>query len=284
MTAKPTPAETRQLVDRAVEGDSDALDAIVGAVQDDIYNLAMRFLGARADAEDATQEILVQIVTHLAQWRGEASFRTWCWRIATRALMRRKKSADEEAITGFETVEQLIEMGVSNPPLPDMPEAELAVLETELRIACTQGMLTALDRDQRISWVLAEVFELDGNEAADVLDVDAATHRKRLSRAQKKLGEWMEAHCGIVNPSNPCRCRRQIPVAMQIGAVDPKNLQFATHATRGPAKRTLPIVDAADEVQMAAYTLCCHPDYAAPATYRARIRDLISSGSIRMLS
>lgn len=280
----PTP-EIKDLVDRAVAGDTEALNGVVTAIQDDLYKLAMRFLGTRADAEDATQEIIVQIVTHLAQWRGSASFRTWSWRIATRHLMRRKKTAEEDLGDLFEITEQLIAMGNSNPAMPDLEEAELSVLETEVRIACTQGMLTALDRDQRISWVLAEVFELDSNEAADVLDLDAATHRKRLSRAHQKLAEWMNAHCGIVNKNNPCRCRRQIPVAMQVGAIDPKNIQFATQPERqNPRRRSLPLADAADAVQLAAYTLCCHPDYAAPEQMKEKIRALISSGSLQLLS
>lgn len=277
--------QMKELVDRAVAGDSEALNDVVVAIQDDLYKLAMRFLGTRADAEDVTQEIVIQIVTHLAQWRGEASFRTWTWRIATRHLMRCKKTAEENLGDLFAITEQLIAMGDSNPPLPDLKEAELAVLETEVRIACTQGMLTALDRDQRISWVLAEVFELDSNEAADVLDIDAATHRKRLSRAQQKLGAWMDAHCGIVNQNNPCRCRRQIPVAMQVGAVDPQNLQYATQPERENRRRkALPVVDAADAVQLAAYTLCCHPDYAAPDRMKKKIQELISSGDLQLLS
>ena len=278
------PEDMRPLVDRAVAGDADALDAVVLALQDDIYNLSMRMLGGRADAQDATQEILVQIVTHLAQWRGDASLRTWAWKIATRYLQRAKKSLDEQ-VSSLEAIEQLIEMGNANPAMPAMQEAELEVLQEELKLACTQGMLTSLDRDQRISWILAEIFELDSREVADILEVDAATHRKRLSRAREKLGSWMHDNCGIVNPKNPCSCRRQIPVALEVGAIDPQNIQFATHPEGpSPRRKTRPAFDDADQVKLAAYTLCCHPDYAAPETFRRRIRELIDSGSLRLLN
>ncbi|MBI2372577.1 MAG: RNA polymerase sigma factor [Deltaproteobacteria bacterium] len=276
----------RQLVDRAVAGDPIALDAVASGLSHDLYNLAVRMVGGRTDAEDATQEILIQIITHLAQWRGDSSLRTWAWRIAVRHLMRMKRSKDEE-VSSFEAIEQLIEAGSVPAALPEMSEAELTVLETELRIACTQGMLSSLDRDMRVSWILAEVFELEGPEAAEVLDVDAATHRKRLSRARTKLGEWMGQHCGIANPENACRCRRQIPIALEVGAIDSARLQFATHPQTSPSRlrhTTLPLIDAADEVEMAAMTICCHPDYAAPDKLVARIRDLIESGSVRMLS
>jgi RNA polymerase sigma factor (sigma-70 family) len=276
----------RALVDRAVAGDAGALDAIVLRLQDDIYNLALRTLGGRADAEDATQEILVQIVTHLAQWRGDASLRTWAWKIAARYLHRARRSKDEE-VSSFEAIEQLIEMGGAEAPMPaGFSAAELEVLQEELKRACTQGMLTSLDRDQRLSWILAEVFELDSPTAADILEVDPATHRKRLSRARERLSTWMHEHCGLVNPDNPCRCRRQIPIALEVGAIDAHNLQFATHpVTAGrPWPRPAPALDDADQVKLSAYTICCHPDYAAPDQFRTRIRALIASGSLKLMN
>ena len=51
----------------------------------------------------------------------------------------------------------------------------------EVRLSCTQAMLLSLDRDQRLSWILAEIFELAGDEAAAILEIDPATHRKRLA-------------------------------------------------------------------------------------------------------
>jgi hypothetical protein len=94
----------------------------------------------------------------------------------------------------------------------------------------------------------------------------------------------MHDHCGIVNPKNPCSCRRQIPVALEVGAIDPRNIQFATHPERPSPRRKQKPIDDADQVKLAAYTLCCHPDYAAPETFRRRIRELIDSGSLRLLN
>lgn len=273
----------RTLVDSAVAGDREALDAVVAGLQDDIYNLSLRALGGRVDAEDATQDILIQIITHLSQWRGDASLRTWAWRIATRFLQRFRQSRDE-AVSSFGAIEELIEAGAEPRAAPELEEAEFEVLQEELKLACTQGMLTSLDRDLRLSWILAEIFELDSVEAADILDVDPATHRKRLSRARERLGSWMAAHCGIANPGNACRCRRQIPIALEVGAISLSDMQFATHPTstsRSP-KPSRPIDDA-DQVKIAAWVLAGHPAYAAPEKFRAHIRDLISSGSLRLM-
>src|SRR5207249_65005 len=126
-------------------------------------------------------------------------------------------------------------------------------------------------RDERLSWVLAEVFALSSEDAASVLEVDAATHRKRLSRAREKLGAWMGKRCGLVDLANACRCARQVPVATGFGVVNAKALEYAGHPERG--RRALPMAEVT-EIERAADVLRSHPDYAAPGTIVARIREI----------
>jgi RNA polymerase sigma factor (sigma-70 family) len=276
-----------ELARRATDGDDGALEDLVGALQDDVYRLAFRMLGLRAEAEDATQEILVKVVTHLASFRGESSLRTWVWRIATRHVLEIKRGQREQ-VASFETIEMLIAKGDANPPLPPLAEAELAVLASEVRLSCTEAMVLSLERDVRLSWILAEVFDLSGDEAAEVLGIEAAAHRKRLSRARERLSEWMGRKCGLVNEANPCRCRRQIPAAMGFGVVRPDALEYADHSVvdggaHGEAhRRPLPLAAEAQEIEAAAAALDGHPDYAAPPHVLQRIREIIHSGRYRM--
>ena len=69
------------LVARAVDGDKAALEEVIRLLQDPLYRLALRMVWRPADAEDATQEILIRVVTRLASWRGEAKLLTWAYRI-----------------------------------------------------------------------------------------------------------------------------------------------------------------------------------------------------------
>jgi RNA polymerase sigma factor (sigma-70 family) len=270
---------------RAVEGDHGALRTVVVAVQDDVYGLALRMLGEPAAAEDASQEILVRVITHLASWRGDAALRTWVYRIAVRYLARAKRTRLEEMVS-FERLDELCEAGRHAPPLDGFTESELHVLEREVRLVCTEGMLLCLDRDLRIAWTLSEMFELDSQRAAEVLEIDAATFRKRLQRARRKLADWMSANCGLVDATNGCNCRRQIPVAMEVGAIEPEALRFAPHPTRIrdlPRPRRLPLVaEEADRLSIYAHVLCEHPDYAAPESLVRKIRELIEVRSLRI--
>src|SRR5437868_13590781 len=81
------------LVVLARNGDADALERLVRAVHDRIYRLALRMTARPTDAEDATQEILIRVVTRLASYRGEAAFTTWVHRIAVNHLLDRSRTS-----------------------------------------------------------------------------------------------------------------------------------------------------------------------------------------------
>jgi RNA polymerase sigma factor (sigma-70 family) len=272
---------TKELVEKAVGGDRAALEQVMSSIRDDVFHLGVRMLGNRIDAEDAAQEILIQVMTHLGQWRGEASFRTWVWTIATRHILRRKKSKDENECS-FEALEGLIAAGEANQPMPRLNEAELTVLEEELRLACTEGMLLSIDRDHRIAWILSETFELSSDDGAAVLGIEPAAFRKRVQRARERLGTWMNAHCGLVNAVNACCCRRQIPIALEVGAINPTNLQFAEQPVK--QKKRLTLAQQADEVERAKHVLCSCPEFVAPEAMITRLKALIASGDVQLMS
>src|SRR5262245_1976161 len=71
----------------AQRGDRQALERVVRAIQDDVFHLAVRVLGDPEEARDASQEVLVRVVTRLGSFRGESRFRTWVYRVATNALL-----------------------------------------------------------------------------------------------------------------------------------------------------------------------------------------------------
>src|SRR5262245_27551170 len=91
-----TQATLETLVRNAQQGDRAALGAVVKAVLPDVHALAMRFLWRPQDAEDATQEILLRIVTGIPSFRGESRFRTWVYTVACNALRSMRKSRMEE--------------------------------------------------------------------------------------------------------------------------------------------------------------------------------------------
>src|ERR687885_2490208 len=71
----------------ALDGDREALTRLVERVQPLVYRLALRFFGNPADAEDATQEALIQIVTRLDRFSGRSALETWAYSVASRKFL-----------------------------------------------------------------------------------------------------------------------------------------------------------------------------------------------------
>ena len=279
MTEPPsTDPDPSDLATRAAGGDRAAAEALLASIQDGIYRLALRVLGHPSDAEDATQEILVVVLTHLGSFRGESSLRTWVWRIAVRHLSRAKRGRRETL--SFELLSERLETGLRSSSEPVDPESE--VLAWEIRLRCTQAMLLSLDREHRLAYVLGDIFELSGEEASEVLEIEPATFRKRLSRARGRLYRFMKERCGVFDPSNECRCRAQVACAVERGVIDPDQLDLSQH----PARSRPDLGQAVHEVgglMRVAEILRGHPDYTLPERTVTAIRDLLDSGRFALL-
>ena len=271
-----------QLARDAADGDREALDALVKAVQDDVYGLALRMLGVPPDAQDATQEILVKVITHVGSYRGESAFRTWVWKIATRHILKMRRGRYESTVD-FASIEALLDQGTGL-PASTTDDAEVQRLADEVRLGCTQAMLVALDRDHRIVYVLGDVLGFSSDEASHVLDLDAATFRKRLQRARMRLGAFMRRKCGLVDPVAACRCVRQIPVLEGRGLLDPKRLTYSEHPVRSGSGATIALAwSELTELDTLTRTMRDVPSYGAPTAILAALRQLLESKRLRVL-
>jgi RNA polymerase sigma factor (sigma-70 family) len=264
----------------AAAGDKEAAGDILDAVQDDVYGLALRMLGHPADAEDAAQEILVIVLTHLASFRGESSLRTWVWRIAANHLARVRRGR-RETIT-FETLDERLRSGLLE-ETDARPDPEDEALTRELRLRCTEAMLLSLDRELRIAYVLGDIFNLSGDEAAEVLEVDPATFRKRLSRARARLYDFMRTWCGVYDPANPCRCSGQTRAAVERGLIAPEDLYLSKLRSR-PTKAELDrAADEVTELMRVAEVIRGPAIYLTPPTLAANLRGLLDSQRLELL-
>jgi len=258
-----------------------AFEEFVHVHGDALVRLSFALCGDRGRAEDAAQEILVIVLTHLGSFKGESAFTTWVWKIAARRLAEVKRGRREA--DSFEELEDRLQSLRQEPSSSgQVSEAEAAVFAHEVRLRCTQAMLLGLDRPSLIAYVLGDVFNLSGDEAAAVLEIDPATYRKRLVRARERLYDFMRRQCGVFDPANPCRCERVAAGAAARGLVRRDTLLFANHPTCAPS----PLVDrAAREVKdlmRVAEVIREHADYAAPEALVAGLRELVVSERLEL--
>lgn len=263
-------------VARAREGDRCALEELVAALRDGVYNLALRMLWHPEDAEDATQEILIQVVTRLGGFRGEAAFTTWAYRVAANHLLTTRRRRAERALS-FDAFAQDLAEGLADPRDHGVDER---LLEQEVKIGCTHGMLLCLDREHRLAYILGEVFEIDSRQAAEITATTPAAYRKRLERARRRIVAFMAGHCGLVNPERPCRCARRIDRAIAVGRVAPDAPLFAARPQHSAVHRAVAEMDLLHD---AAAVFRSNPDYAAPAARAAAVTELLRSTDLSLL-
>src|SRR5688500_4074513 len=215
------------LARRAIEGDRAALDELLHGIQRDVFGLALRMLWNREDAEDATQEILVRAVTRLAQFDFRSKLKTWVYRIAVNYVLDVKKSPVERQQFTFEGFADDLAEGLAS----DGPtDAERSLLTEEVKVGCTLGMLQCLDRPHRLAYVLGEILDLPGPEAAEVLEIAPALFRKRLQHARTAIVSFTRTYCGLASDAAACACHRRVPAALRVGRIREDAFDFAGQA------------------------------------------------------
>jgi RNA polymerase sigma factor (sigma-70 family) len=230
------PMTVEAVAKRVLDGDRDALDTLVRELQGDVYGLALRMLWNREDAEDATQEILVRTVTRLSQFDFRSKLKTWVYRIAVNYILDVKKSPVERTQLNFDRFAEDLAAGLSSEGPAD---AERSLLIEEVKVGCTLGMLQCLDRAHRLAFVLGEIFDLPGPEAADALEIRPELFRKRLQHARNAIESFTRTYCGLASDRAACACHRRVPAALHAGRAHADALNFATKASSYAETRDL---------------------------------------------
>ena len=219
--------ETQKLVRLAAEGDKGALEQLLTGVQDLVFNLSLRMLGTIHDAEDASQEILIRVMTNLASFRGESAFSTWVFRIAVNHLKNYRKSMFARQPLSFEYYGEDIVSGKEK----DIPDLTMGVdrnlLEQELKLSCTNVMLQCLDADSRCIYILGTMFRVDSRLAAEILDLSPEAYRQRLSRIRKKMAGFLEEYCGL-SGKGVCSCGKRVSYAIASHRVNPEKPEYTS--------------------------------------------------------
>ncbi len=209
------------LIAEALAGHKPSLEKLIRRHQDYIYNIALKLFLHPEDALDATQEVLIKVVTHLKTFKGESHFRTWLYRITfnhflnvpPRKMERLLAQHDKQysGLSGTDDNQQVSEEAIE-----------------EVRIMCATAMLMCLDREQRLVYIIGEVFGADHHMGAELFETTPANYRVKLYRAKKDLVQFVTGKCGLINPENPCRCHKKAKAMVAQGVVDKNNMLFNT--------------------------------------------------------
>lgn len=191
-SATPAPSSADSdlmLVERTVAGDQRAYELLVVKYQRRIERLIGRMVRDQDLIEDIAQETFIRAYRALAQFRGDAQFYTWLYRIAVntakKALvdLKRDPVVSESALRGGDDDDET--SGVENElTSPETPETVLAAKEIA---ATVNSAMEALPEELRQAVTLREIEGLSYEEIAEVMNCPIGTVRSRIFRAREAI-------------------------------------------------------------------------------------------------
>jgi RNA polymerase sigma factor (sigma-70 family) len=211
-----------EAIRRAIDGERASVDQLLRVLQRPFYNLALRMLGDRSAAEDATQECLLRVITHLSQYRGEAKFGTWATRVAVNVILDFRSGLARQPRMTLDAFAEGLAAGLDD-TATERPED--ALLLKQAKTQCCRALLQCLDGNHRVAFIMGEILEFDSDDACEILGLQPAAYRKRLSRARAELTAVLSRECSVHSTNRACACHRRLGVAIRSGRLDPARLE-----------------------------------------------------------
>lgn len=186
----------RQLVRRLRDRDEQAFRELMVEHRDKVYNLTLRMLGNRAEAEDVAQEVFIQVFKTIDTFREESKLSTWLYRVAVNLCKNRIKYLARRQDRNKDQLDETTEAAASSavaapggpPPRPDRA-VEGAQIEKVL-----QEAIATLDEDHRVLVVLRDVEDLSIEEICAITGLPDGTVKSRLHRARLALRKKVTRH------------------------------------------------------------------------------------------
>lgn len=274
-------SKVNELIDLAAGGNGAALEELLAGIQDFVFNLSLRMLGTISDTEDATQEILIKVMTNLSTFRRESKFTTWVYRIAVNYLINYKKSMFSHQPLSFEYYGKDIEAGTVENTDELLMGVSREDLAQELKLSCTNVMLQCLDPQSRCIFVLGAMFKIDSRIAGEILHMTPENYRQKLSRVRRKMAEFLSSYCGLTE-TGICSCDRRIGYAIQHNRLNPKKLEYSK-LKKSDKEVLISYMENMEALDESAIIFSDLPDYRSPVSAKEFISQLLETPSMKAI-
>ena len=167
-----------------------------------VSSICRRMIQEADIAQDASQQVWMEIIKMLPGFRGEAKISTWIYSITRRVVLnfaRNERQYSTRFLRGY--------FRGGDMDLPQYPDFDKEVWVREMCDKCLTGMLHCLDNESRLIYILNDIAQLSYKEIAEIQEKDEQTIRQIVSRTRKKLRNFLKNECTLFNPSGSCRCR-----------------------------------------------------------------------------
>jgi RNA polymerase sigma-70 factor (ECF subfamily) len=186
-------ASDTELVQRCQSGDLTAAEALYRKYRQSVHGVVWRMTRGAPEAEDLVQDVFVRALRGLKGFRGQSSFRTWLFHIASNTVLNHLERGERAPFAGS-LDEPLATEGdgerVGDRIASPTPRPEDLTIGQELDEAI-QAAIDRLPPPFRMALVLRDIEGLAYDEIASALDVSLGTVKSRIARARSQVQQWL---------------------------------------------------------------------------------------------
>lgn len=165
--------------------------------------LSNRMISNKEVAQEAAQEVWIEVIQGLSSFKGESKLSTWVYAIARRVIY---KYAINEKHHSIEFLHEFLYGDDRNLP-GNVGDFKKDLWIKEECDRCLTGLFHCLTNDARMIYLFRDVIQLSYSEIAQIMEKDEPYIRKTMSRSRTKLRNFLNNECRIFNPNSKCKCR-----------------------------------------------------------------------------
>jgi RNA polymerase sigma-70 factor (ECF subfamily) len=198
--------------------DRDRVTALVEPHWRRVYNFVFRLTLDRDRAERYLGEIFAAAATKLdTRPSEEGAALIWLLNLANQMLEERLPRQPE---INFDTLDDTLRNEATRTDVVrSLSDPQRDFLLWEMKQGCMTAVVNCLPPGERAAFVVCHVIKLPDDQAAATLGITESAYKVRLSRARKKIGDYLAPRCEHVNPMNPCRCPARVGTALHKGFI-----------------------------------------------------------------
>jgi RNA polymerase sigma-70 factor (ECF subfamily) len=173
-------------VRRLQRGETEAFEMLVRRHEKTIFNLVYRMLGDYDEAAEVSQEVFLSAYRAIGQFRGDANFSTWLYRIALNHTSTRRKTLirRQQRNVAIEDTE----------PVRDLQPGPAETMEKKEIRERVQRALNSLEQDDATVILLRDLQDIPYEEVARLLEIPVGTVKSRLHRARQALKSQLASY------------------------------------------------------------------------------------------
>lgn len=184
-----------------------------------LYNFVFRVTLDRERTERYVSDVFAAAVERVTEAPGGARNEVWLLAIANQLLEQRLPRQPE---VNFDILDETLRSEATRTDVVrSLSDPQRDFLLWELKQGCMTAVINCLPPGERAAFVVCHVLKLSDPDAAASLGITESAYKVRLSRARKKIGDYLAPRCEHVNPNNPCRCPARVGTALHKGFIRP---------------------------------------------------------------